>query len=135
MVEQKRKLSFTVFLGGVYMGDKDTDALFDSLVQELRRGTIVLGVLSQLKGPQYGYSLIVLLQEKGIEIDAGTLYPLLRRLEKQELLESNWDVESAKPRKYYKRSDYGNTIYEMLCQHWSEMVRKTDKLINDKDVN
>ena len=105
------------------------------LVLELRRGTIILSVLSQLNEPQYGYSLIVLLQEKGIEIDAGTLYPLLRRLEKQELLESNWDVESAKPRKYYKRSAYGNTIYDKLCQHWIEMVRKINKLINEEDVN
>lgn len=117
------------------MGNKDTDTLFDSLVQELKRGTIVLSVLSQLKEPQYGYSLIVLLQEKGIEIDAGTLYPLLRRLEKQEILESNWDVESTKPRKYYNRSANGNIIYDKLCQHWIEMIRKIDKLINVKDVN
>ena len=114
---------------------ENNEALFDSLVQELKRGTLVLGVLSQLKEPQYGYSLIVLLQEKGIEIDAGTLYPLLRRLEKQELLESNWDVESAKPRKYYKRSKFGDVIYDKLCAYWTEMVRKTDKLINEKGVN
>lgn len=116
------------------MGSYNTDALFDSLVLELRRGTIILSVLSQLKNPQYGYSLIVLLQEKGIEVDAGTLYPLLRRLEKQALLESSWDVESAKPRKYYKLSDYGNEIYEKLCRHWTEMVEKMDKLINNKEV-
>lgn len=115
--------------------ESKTDVLFDSLVLELRRGTLILSVLSQLKQAQYGYSLIVLLQEKGIEIDAGTLYPLLRRLEKQELLESNWDVESAKPRKYYKRSGYGDAMYDKLCQHWTEMVGKIDKLINEKDVN
>jgi len=114
--------------------DKKTDVLFDSLVLELRRGTIILSVLSQLKEPQYGYSLIVLLQEKGIEVDAGTLYPLLRRLEKQELLESSWDVESAKPRKYYKLSDYGNTVYNRLCLHWTEMVKKMDRLINIEEV-
>jgi DNA-binding PadR family transcriptional regulator len=114
---------------------KNTDALFDSLVLELRRGTIIISVLSQLKKQQYGYSLIVRLQEKGVEIDAGTLYPLLRRLEKQELLESNWDVESAKPRKYYKLSAYGNTIYDKLCQHWTEMVRKMDQLMNEEGVN
>jgi PadR family transcriptional regulator, regulatory protein PadR len=114
--------------------NKNTDALFDSLVLELRRGTIILSVLSQLKVPQYGYSLIVLLEEKGIAIDAGTLYPLLRRLEKQELLESSWDVESAKPRKYYKLSDLGNTIYDKLCRHWSEMVEKMDRLINMKEL-
>ncbi len=111
-----------------------TDSLFDSLVQELRRGTLILSVLSQLKEAQYGYSLIVLLQEKGIDIDAGTLYPLLRRLEKQELLESSWDVESAKPRKYYKISAYGKEIYERLCRHWSEMVETMERLINEKDV-
>lgn len=117
------------------MENKSTEAVFDSLVLELRRGTIILSVLSQLKEQQYGYSLIVLLQEKGIEIDAGTLYPLLRRLEKQELLESSWDVESAKPRKYYKLSAYGSAIYEKLCRHWTEMVETMDRLINEKDVN
>lgn len=111
-----------------------SDALFDSLVLELRRGTLILSVLSQLKEAQYGYSLIVLLQEKGIDIDAGTLYPLLRRLEKQELLESSWDVESAKPRKYYKISQYGKEIYQRLCKHWSEMIEVMERLINEKDV-
>lgn len=117
------------------MENKNANTIFDSLVLELRRGTIVLSVLSQLKEKQYGYSLIVLLQEKGIEVDAGTLYPLLRRLEKQELLESSWDVESTKPRKYYKLSDFGIGIYDRLCKHWTEMAEKMDKLINEKDVN
>lgn len=112
----------------------NSDALFDSLVLELRRGTLILSVLSQLKEQQYGYSLIVLLQEKGIEIDAGTLYPLLRRLEKQELLESSWDVESSKPRKYYKMSAYGQKIYDKLCKHWIEMNKRIDALINEKEV-
>ena len=119
-------------IGVVKLENKNTDALFDSLILELRRGTIILSVLSQLKEQQYGYSLIVLLQEKGIEIDAGTLYPLLRRLEKQELLESSWDVESAKPRKYYKLSVYGCTIYEKLCRHWAEMVETMDRLIKER---
>lgn len=116
------------------MDNKNNDALFESLVQELRRGTIILSVLSQLKEQQYGYSLVVLLQEKGIEIDAGTLYPLLRRLEKQELLESSWDVESSKPRKYYKISKYGEEIYSKLCSHWNDMVAKMDALINEREV-
>lgn len=118
---------------GDNLEQKNADVLFDSLVLELRRGTIILSVLSQLKEPQYGYSLIVLLQEKGIEVDAGTLYPLLRRLEKQELLESSWDVESAKPRKYYKLSGYGKIIYERLCSHWTEMVETMNRLIKEKE--
>lgn len=111
------------------------DALFDSLVLELRRGTIVLSVMSQLKSPQYGYSLVVMLEEKGIAVDAGTLYPLLRRLESQNLLESSWDVGSAKPRKYYQLSECGRNIYEKLCSHWFDMVDNMNQLINCKDVN
>lgn len=107
------------------------DVLFEGLVSELRRGTIVLSVMSQLKSPQYGYSLVVLLEEKGITVDAGTLYPLLRRLEGQSLLESNWDVESAKPRKYYQLSEYGKTIFVRLCTHWFDIVENMNNLIKD----
>ena len=110
------------------------DALFEGLILELRRGTIVLSVMSQLKSPQYGYSLVVLLEKKGIAVDAGTLYPLLRRLEGQGLLESSWDVESAKPRKYYRLSEYGGIIFEKLCTHWFDIVENMNNLINSKDV-
>lgn len=113
------------------MDIKKDDAIFDSLVLELRRGTIILSVLSQLKSPQYGYSLVVLLEEKGIAVDSGTLYPLLRRLEKQEILQSSWDVESAKPRKYYELSSYGKEIYEKLCTQWITMTESISKLINE----
>jgi PadR family transcriptional regulator, regulatory protein PadR len=115
------------------MDPNKQDALFDSLVLELRRGTIVLSVMSQLKSSQYGYSLVVLLEEKGIAVDAGTLYPLLRRLESQGLLESSWDVESAKPRKYYQMSEYGRTIYEKLCTRWFGMVENMNHLIHNKE--
>ncbi len=68
------------------------DALLNSLITELRRGTLTLAVLSQLRTPQYGYSLVQLLEKSGIVIDQSTsLYPLLRRLEKQELVTSSWD--------------------------------------------
>jgi PadR family transcriptional regulator, regulatory protein PadR len=110
------------------------DALFEGLVSELRRGTIVLSVMSQLKSPQYGYSLVVMLEEKGIAVDAGTLYPLLRRLEGQGLLESSWDVGSAKPRKYYKLSEYGGVIFERLRAHWFDIVENMNSLINCEDV-
>lgn len=110
------------------------DALLDSLVLELRRGTIVMSVMSQLTSPQYGYSLVVLLEEKGLTVDAGTLYPLLRRLESQGLLESSWDVESAKPRKYYQLSEYGKTTYDKLRQYWFDMVQNINRLINKEDL-
>lgn len=116
------------------MDTNKQDALFDSLVLELRRGTIILSVMSQLKSAQYGYSLVVLLEEKGVPVDAGTLYPLLRRLEGQGLLESSWDVESAKPRKYYRLSSYGLEVYGKLCAQWLGMVENMGKLINSEDV-
>lgn len=116
------------------MDQSKGDALFDSLVLELRRGTIVMSVMSQLTTQQYGYSLVVMLEEKGLTVDAGTLYPLLRRLESQGLLTSSWDVGSAKPRKYYQLSEYGRDIYEKLREHWFGMVENINKLIDDKDV-
>src|SRR5690606_36005948 len=76
----------------------------DKLMQELKRGTLTIGVLSQLHKPQYGYSLVALLEEKNFQVEAGTLYPLLRRLEKQGLLESKWDTNETRPRKYYMLS-------------------------------
>lgn len=121
-------------LGGGLLENNRDDSIYDGLVLELRRGTIILSVLSRLKSPQYGYSLIVLLEEKGIVIDAGTLYPLLRRLEKQGILESSWDVESSKPRKYYGLSDYGRIIYDKLCEQWIRMSETVNRLINDEGV-
>lgn len=112
------------------MKENKDNALLNSLIQELRRGTIVLSVLSQLKSPQYGYSLVVLLEEKGVAVDASTLYPLLRRLEKQGLLYSSWEVESAKPRKYYQITDSGKDIYDKLCSHWMDMVKNINNLID-----
>ena len=115
------------------MENKDENDLFNKLLLELRRGTIILSVLSQLKLPQYGYSLVMLLQEKGIHVEAGTLYPLLRRLEKQNLLESKWDVEASKPRKYYKLSEYGENIYNKLCAEWFRMVENMDNILKSEE--
>ena len=115
------------------MGNKDKDELFNKLLLELRRGTLILSVLSQLKSPQYGYSLVMLLQEKGIPVEAGTLYPLLRRLEKQNLLESKWDVDASKPRKYYKLNEYGENTYNKLCVEWFRMVENMDNILKSEE--
>lgn len=108
----------------------DMNETINNLILELRRGTLILSVLSQLSEPQYGYSLVQSLAEKGITIDAGTLYPLLRRLEKQELLESEWEVTDARPRRYYYLSAAGKEVYMRLCNEWNEMVSSMDKLLN-----
>lgn len=109
----------------------DIGATINSLMQELRRGTIIIGVLSQLSEPQYGYSLVTILEEKGVSVDPGTLYPLLRRLEKQELLESKWDTNEARPRKYYLLSEQGKLVYEQLCVEWRTMMVSMDRLIGE----
>ena len=101
--------------------DKDT-SLLDNVILELRRGVIVLAVLSQLENEQYGYSLIKLLAERGLEVDQGTLYPLLRRLESQGLLESNWRVEDARPRRYYVISRAGRELLPRIKNEWNSLA-------------
>jgi len=92
----------------------------DSFIVELNRGTYTLAVLSQLKKPQYGYSLLEELTKKSIFIESSTLYPLLRRLEKQGILVSEWDTSESRPRKYYKLSAYGLEIYKILNNEWAK---------------
>jgi PadR family transcriptional regulator PadR len=96
--------------------------LIENMVLELRRGVIILAVLSQLEDEQYGYSLLKRLSEQGLEIDQGTLYPLLRRLETQGLLGSSWRVESERPRRYYQISAAGRTTFAQLKTEWRGLV-------------
>jgi PadR family transcriptional regulator, regulatory protein PadR len=107
-----------------------TDELIQGLMQELRRGTLMISVLSQLMKPQYGYSLVTILADRGVDIDAGTLYPLLRRLEKQGLLASQWDTDEARPRKYYLLSEMGKDVYDRLCAEWRRMTNIMEGLID-----
>lgn len=107
----------------------------ENLVQELRRGTLVLTVLSQLEEAQYGYSLRQVLAENGLNIEQGTLYPLLRRLEKQGLLESEWSVEGSRPRRYYTLSDAGREVLEALSAEWYELARVIGRLLRKGDLD
>lgn len=112
----------------------DTIEIVENLLLELRRGTLVLSVLSQMGRPAYGYSMVQSLEEKNIRIDAGTLYPLLRRLEKQGLLNGEWEVTGAKPRKYYVLSKKGKDVYERLCKEWFGMVDSMNHLLEGEGV-
>jgi len=112
------------------MTEQDSREIIAGLTSELRRGTIIIGVMSQLAEPQYGYSLVTVLQNKGMEVEPGTLYPLLRRLEKQGLLASNWDTNEARPRKYYLLSPLGQEVYTELCREWNKMVDGLSSLID-----
>ncbi len=107
----------------------EVQAIIESLTLELRRGTIVLFALSQLKQPKYGYMLVQVLEEKGVPVDAGTLYPLLRRLEKQEILKSEWETTGTKPRKYYVMTDFGLQVYRELCGQWSSITASMESLL------
>ncbi|MDJ0757315.1 MAG: PadR family transcriptional regulator [Ardenticatenaceae bacterium] len=105
---------------------------YEGLAQELRRGALVLAVLSQLDRPEYGYSLKQALSEKGLDINEGTLYPLLRRLEKQGLLTSDWQViDDARPRRYYEISKEGRETLRQLAVEWYGIVGVMDGLLED----
>jgi DNA-binding PadR family transcriptional regulator len=100
-----------------------------NLVQELRRGVIILAVLSQLHEEQYGYSLMKRLEEQGMQIDQGTLYPLLRRLEDQNLLQSDWRVDTSRPRRYYVLSEVGKKVLTEMTTEWSRIKNTVDNLL------
>lgn len=113
----------------------DMDELYTNQVLELRRGTIVLAILSTLKQPHYGYALLQNLKESGIAVDAGTLYPLLRRLEKQGVLQSNWDTTEQRPRKFYQLSTEGKALYRRLSANWLETTQNVKAIMAKGDNN
>lgn len=97
------------------------DELYALHQQELRRGTVVLACLLILKQPNYGYALLDQLDRSGFAVDANTLYPLLRRLEKQGLLSSDWNTEESRPRKFYRTSEEGTALADALSRDWDEL--------------
>ena len=96
---------------------------------ELRRGALVLAVLSQLREMQYGYSLRQAQAQRGMPIEEGTLYPLLRRLEAQGVLASEWRIEDGPPRRYYRLNDAGEALLAELTGTWNALVRTMSGLI------
>ncbi len=103
----------------------------DNLIQELRRGVIVMAVLNQLQEEMYGYAILKALSEKGLEVDQGTLDPLLRRLEGQGLLESKWRLEESRPRRYYVISAEGKKVLPILCAEWNKIAVMIDGMIGN----
>ncbi len=103
----------------------------ESLKVELRRGTQIMMVLSQLNNKEYGYSLLEKLIDKDLSIEAGTLYPLMRRLESQGLLESEWDTTSTRPRKYYEISDFGKEVLDELLKEWEKINEEIMKIVGE----
>lgn len=89
--------------------------------QELRRGTVVLACLQLLAEPNYGYALLTTLESAGFAVDANTLYPLLRRLEKQGLIAAEWNTDESRPRKFYVTSPDGAALARTLTEDWNSL--------------
>ena len=93
----------------------------EKLRSEIRRGALVLAVLAQLQQEHYGYSLRKSLGAKGLQVEEGTLYPLIRRLEKQGLLASEWREEDKRRKRFYRLSALGHQVYQQLLEDWLEL--------------
>jgi DNA-binding PadR family transcriptional regulator len=96
---------------------------------ELRRGVVVLAALSQLGAPRYGYELRQALAAHGMEIEEGTLYPLLRRLESQGVLTSEWRTDEGAPRRYYVLSPAGRRLLQSLTEAWQSLNESMERLL------
>jgi DNA-binding PadR family transcriptional regulator len=109
----------------------ENDELVQNILLELRRGTLSIAVLSQLSKEEYGYSLLKALSDLGLDVDQSTLYPLLRRLESQGLLQSDWRiVDDARPRRYYVISAQGKTVLAKLKKEWSAMAETMNQMLS-----
>ncbi len=102
--------------------------MVDKLNSEIRRGALVLAVLSQLQREHYGYSLRKTLAERGLPVEEGTLYPLIRRLEKQSLLTSEWREEGRRRKRFYRLSPLGEAVYQQLLMDWRALSGTLENL-------
>ncbi len=110
-----------------------TEETYKKMERELRRGVVVLATLSQLRTPRYGYELRQVLADGGMPIEEGTLYPLLRRLESQGWLNSDWNVEQGSPRRYYSLNPQGRKLLEKLTDSWQGMNEAMVRLLKGDD--
>ncbi len=108
----------------------ENEEIVQNMLSELRRGVISIAVLGQLGKEQYGYSLLKALADCGLQIDQSTLYPLLRRLESQGLLRSDWRIaDEARPRRYYVISPQGRAVLAKLKREWSNVVETMQQIM------
>jgi PadR family transcriptional regulator PadR len=123
---QKKSLTIytvwhTVYVAHYMSPGTDNHDLFENLRLELRRGSLILAVLAMLRKEQYGYTLRKTLADQGMPIDEGTLYPLLRRLESQGLLVSEWREEDKRNKRFYRLSAEGKAILKPLLAEWQSI--------------
>jgi len=107
--------------------------MFDSLRLELRRGVLILAVLAQLRQEHYGYTLRKALADEGLAIEESTLYPLLRRLETQGLLTSEWREEEKRNKRFYRLSKDGEAVLAQLLTEWNGINESLHKILKDEN--
>lgn len=105
----------------------------ESYQVEMRRGVLVMAVLSQLYKPAYGYELVKTLTEKDLPIEGNTIYPLLRRLEGQGLLKSDWNTDQAKPRKFYVITAQGKKLHARMKDYWYRSIANVHDLLENQN--
>ena len=113
------------------MNSNTSAELFENLRLELRRGCLILAVLAQLQEEHYGYTLRKALGDLGLDIDEGTLYPLLRRLESQGLLMSEWREENKRNKRFYRLSPLGAAILGQLLEEWQTINASLNKILQE----
>ena len=107
---------------------------FENLRLELRRGCLVLAVLAQLRAEHYGYTLRKALADEGLEMEESTLYPLLRRLETQGLLTSEWREEDKRNKRFYRLSKEGKVVLKQLLEEWRGIGESLDRILREVKV-
>jgi len=128
-------MPYTVYLTQyVSHGTQMSESPFENLKLELRRGCLVLAVLAQLRAEHYGYTLRKALANDGLEIEESTLYPLLRRLETQGLLVSEWREEDKRNKRFYRLSKEGKLLLEQLLDEWYNMGTSLKRILRESKV-
>ncbi|HEX8810497.1 MAG TPA: PadR family transcriptional regulator [Terracidiphilus sp.] len=105
------------------------ESAFENLRLELRRGCLIVAVLAQLREEHYGYTLRKALASRGMEIEESTLYPLLRRLESQGLLTSQWREEDKRNKRFYRLSADGETVLAKLLEEWQTINAAIERIV------
>lgn len=102
--------------------NNEEQQILERILQEIRKGNLTIAVMARLSESRYGYSLQKDLSDAGLEISQDSLYPLLRRLEDQGVLESQWQVDESRPRRYYQLSSLGRKVFKELVEQWKELT-------------
>ena len=114
--------------------DNATIEILENLRSELRRGSLIVAVLAELRQEQYGYTLRKSLEENGISMDEGTLYPLLRRLESQGLLASEWREQDKRNKRFYRLSEQGGVILTQLLLDWENLSQSLRAILQQSQT-